>query len=400
MNILIITPYYPVLNNPKLNNQPQVVHYFAKDWVAKGHDVLVVHTYPHKLADSVNLPKVISSFRVEQANVQLIDEVKVALIEWYRWKPGSFQLTKTQEANTFSFVLDAVSQWGVFPDRIVCHFPGACMWLMKRLKKKYDCPQIAMFHNIDLSLIKQDDSLFFQECEQVYSSLGFRSKNIKREFETMVKLSDVSEIKLPTFIASSGVPKSILQPTPRKYRVNNSMRLTFVGRLDKNKNVETTLYALSNLLNKKVDFKFTIIGEGKREKLLRKLSNKLGLEERVQFLGSVQRKYVFEELNKSDVFVMLSHRETLGLVYLEAMACGCIVIGSSGTGVDGIVKDGENGFLVNSNAVVELSKTILEIYQMNVKQRNRILLNSFNTIHEYTDQNMANSYLDNLINIK
>ena len=45
-----------------------------------------------------------------------------------------------------------------------------------------------------------------------------------------------------------------------------------------------------------------------------------------------------------NVWIMISKNETFGLVYLEAMARGCITIGSRNQGIDGVINHGVNGF--------------------------------------------------------
>ena len=57
-------------------------------------------------------------------------------------------------------------------------------------------------------------------------------------------------------------------------------------------------------------------------------------------------------LGQSDVFVLPSVNETFGMVYLEAMSQGCIPIGTSGEGIDGIIENGKNGYLCDRNNFV------------------------------------------------
>ena len=65
-------------------------------------------------------------------------------------------------------------------------------------------------------------------------------------------------------------------------------------------------------------------------------------------------------LKQHDVFIMISKNETFGLVYLEAMAVGCITIASRQEGFDGIIKHGYNGFLCEAGNQEELEKLIKE----------------------------------------
>ena len=64
-------------------------------------------------------------------------------------------------------------------------------------------------------------------------------------------------------------------------------------------------------------------------------------------------------MKKSDVFVMPSAPETFGLVYLEAMASGCIVVGAKGWGIDGLIKNGFDGYLVEPRDIDALKNFLL-----------------------------------------
>ena len=59
----------------------------------------------------------------------------------------------------------------------------------------------------------------------------------------------------------------------------------------------------------------------------------------------MKREEVIRQMDNHDVFVMISRNETFGLVYLEAMARGCITIASRNEGFDGVIEHGVNGFL-------------------------------------------------------
>ena len=71
----------------------------------------------------------------------------------------------------------------------------------------------------------------------------------------------------------------------------------------------------------------------------------LGLESCVYFEGEKAREQVLHLMEESDIFVLVSSPETFGLVYVEAMAKGCITIGSKGEGIDGVIVNNENGYL-------------------------------------------------------
>lgn len=88
------------------------------------------------------------------------------------------------------------------------------------------------------------------------------------------------------------------------------------------------------------------------------------------------KKFSLDEMplvfNGSDVFVLASENETLGQVYIEAMACGTPVIGTKTGGVTEIITDNYNGFLVRPNDPSTLGQKIEEML-FNEKLRKRII---------------------------
>jgi len=94
---------------------------------------------------------------------------------------------------------------------------------------------------------------------------------------------------------------------------------------------------------------------------------------------------------------MISSNEVFGLVYLEAMAQGCIVIASKGGGFDGIIVDGENGFLCEQGNHEELAQIYRRINTLSKAEKRIIAQNAIKTASTYTDSNVARRYLDSVI---
>ncbi|RME28700.1 MAG: N-acetyl-alpha-D-glucosaminyl L-malate synthase BshA, partial [Candidatus Zixiibacteriota bacterium] len=89
--------------------------------------------------------------------------------------------------------------------------------------------------------------------------------------------------------------------------------------------------------------KLLLIGEGPDSVLARRQISKRGLKDKVIFLGNQSR--VEAVLPCCDLFLMPSEEESFGLAALEALACGLPVIGTSGTGLMEVIREGVNGFL-------------------------------------------------------
>ena len=101
----------------------------------------------------------------------------------------------------------------------------------------------------------------------------------------------------------------------------------------------------------------------------------------------------------SDVFIMISKDEVFGLVYLEAMARGCITIASKNEGMEGIIIDGYNGFLCEAGNHDELCKIIRIINDLPKEKINEISQNAINTARKYTDEAVAAQYINNVENL-
>lgn len=118
----------------------------------------------------------------------------------------------------------------------------------------------------------------------------------------------------------------------------------FVGRVVYYKGLEYLLRAMS-----KVDGRLLVIGDGDLLKPSERLAARLGLAERVHFLGEVDDDTVAAALQACDLFVLpsIARSEAFGLVLLEAMASGKpIVTTALPTGVSFVNRDGETGFVV------------------------------------------------------
>jgi len=104
-----------------------------------------------------------------------------------------------------------------------------------------------------------------------------------------------------------------------------------------------------------------IIGEGKTEDALKKLSVDLGVEKNVVFYPIVNK--TSKMLNMLDVFIMPSRMEGLGLSVLEAQAAGLPVVASNVGGIPTLIKDGKTGYLVEPENVDALAKAIVKVLQ-------------------------------------
>ncbi len=146
-------------------------------------------------------------------------------------------------------------------------------------------------------------------------------------------------------------------PAPRTR--SDPFRFVSVAQLNENKG-HADLLAACQLVAREADFELHIVGEGPLESTLRALATTLGVSERVKFVGQLGRKIVLEEILDSDALILSSHRETFGVVLVEALACGKPVIATRSGGPEDIVTS-ENGFLVPPSAPGDMASAMLQM---------------------------------------
>ncbi len=112
-------------------------------------------------------------------------------------------------------------------------------------------------------------------------------------------------------------------------------------------------------VNREVPAVLLLVGEGPERASAHALARRLGLSDRVRFLGRQDR--VEEIVAAADVFLLPSELESFGLSALEAMACGVPVIGSDAGGLPEVVRHAETGFLLPVGDIDGMSARTVEI---------------------------------------
>jgi phosphatidylinositol alpha-1,6-mannosyltransferase len=158
----------------------------------------------------------------------------------------------------------------------------------------------------------------------------------------------------------------------RDLRLENKRVIVSVGRLVHRKGQDHLIQSMPEILKSVPNAHILMVGQGPYLSHLKKLVQDLNLVDHVSFIGRIQFAQLPQYICAGDIFVMPSRSrffglevEGLGIVYLEASACGLPVIaGSSGgapdavlDGITGIVVDGENNQEIASAAI----KLLLDI---------------------------------------
>ena len=141
------------------------------------------------------------------------------------------------------------------------------------------------------------------------------------------------------------------------------LRLLCVGRLIERKGQHHLIDAVKRLVDEGVDVKLDLVGTGDAREANEAQAARLGLTDRVRFLGYVPREEIARHYAAAHVFVLPSYNEGMSVALLEAMASGLPVVVTPTGGTMELVSSGINGFIVNWSDVDQLTRHISKLAQ-------------------------------------
>ena len=146
-----------------------------------------------------------------------------------------------------------------------------------------------------------------------------------------VSTAVAADLDTPSVVIANAYRDDMFRVLPDADR---TLDLVFVGRLVSDKGVDILLEALSILAERGMRPTLTVVGEGPERPALEAHVQRLGHADRVVFLGTKIGEEQVRILNRHRILVAPSrYNEPFGIVALEGIACGCVVVGSSGGGL-------------------------------------------------------------------
>lgn len=191
----------------------------------------------------------------------------------------------------------------------------------------------------------------------------------------------VNQKQVPNFLINLGIPQEKIIYLPSFYidqqifypqNLDKKYDLVFCGRLVKNKGLDLLLNILVNLKKELPNLKMAIVGAGPELEQFQLNLKNYNLINNIKFLGWVEDNQILAQIyNQTKILLITSYNEGGPRVGLEAMACGLPVISTKvGIMID-LIKNGENGFLVNWSVkeFIEKIKLILSDQSLTEKLR-------------------------------
>ena len=399
--ILVLSSIYPA-PDIKIANNTNVVHYFAQEWVKQGHEVMVVHNYPvymrvfhwiagfaSKMIASKFNTSVTSVYQSKDVEFEM-DGVKAIRMPLYKPLPR-FGVSEKVMKKQVNKIADWCRKNNFIPDVITSHNFYPHTEMVNMLKEEYfpkatTCVVVHKQVSRMFSFMKGD----YHDHLKKVDVWGYRSLPLKREFEDFT-----GYIPPRQFMCYSGIPSHFLGRTDLCNVTKPINKFVYVGSFIRRKFPEKLLLAIkeSEIKNFKLDY----VGDGANRPIIEKIIKDNNWSDRVTLHGFVEREQVPSFISKAQCFIMISEEETFGLVYLEAMSMGCITIASRNEGMEGIIEDGENGFLCKAGDEHELAEIIKKINDMPQADLNRISENAKQTAMRLTDANVARCYLEEIL---
>lgn len=311
------------------------------------------------------------------------------------WHEGLARATRVAQ------LAEGLRQEGWNPERIVAHTGwGETLGLAQVWP---DVPQI-LWPEL---WVRPEHGGYGVDPEKPPAGLESRLEQLGRNALTRTALADASAWVLPTRHQAQSLPKefqdhrlhvihegidtSVASPNPdvsfevRGHVINRSVpTITFVNRnLERLRGFDLFMRALPAIQRMHSSVRVIIVGDNDagygggiqgplnmRQKMLAELKGQLDME-RIHFLGRVHHPVLMALLQASWVHVYLSYPFILGWSLLEAMACGCCIVGSEGMPVSEAITSGVDGILIPMDKPSQLSSEVLRLLD-NHQERERL----------------------------
>lgn len=400
-NILFLTTMYP----DPLRPGTEVCHYYTREWVKMGYNVIVINMrsmFPRIFTDAARLfPKLAHRYignHVEMDRNMNVVPHKLEGVHCYSMPIFKYiphgKYPKRSILKTVETIENICKENSFVPEAIIGHFFNPTTEVIYELKKLHpDAKTCIVFHEGPDGMKKHyADSA--REILDSYNIVGFRNRAMGERYEEAFgKLKN-------TFVCYSGTKPSYLD-TPmnsESFFSNDPIRkFLYVGQFTYNKCVQETIAALHKIYPNG-DFHLTCVGSGGTAlDEIKQYIQQEKLQDNITFAGQIARDEIIRYYDQNECFLMISKSEAFGLVYLEAMARGCICVGTRGQGIDGVIVDGENGFLCSGGDTDELASIVNRINSLSAEEKQKISTNARHTAERLSDYNVAKMYIDAVI---
>lgn len=238
--------------------------------------------------------------------------------------------------------------------------PHAICAILARDIADHDVKIVTTLHGTDITVLGFDHTfkkMIKHGIEQSDAVTAVSRSLVKQTKEMLGSNKDISVIY--NFVNEEEYFKKDLPSLKMQYGIQPDEKVIIhISNFRKVKKIDDVIYTF-NKIKDKVKSKLLLIGDGPEYTAAIQLVNELGIEEQVLFLG--KQKNISDLLSISDLKLLLSEKESFGLVVLEAMACEVPCIGTNVGGIPEVIAHGETGYLVELGDVDRAATYAIEL---------------------------------------
>lgn len=253
-------------------------------------------------------------------------------------------------------LLEELRQWR--PDVVHIHTEGSVLRMGKAIAEETRAPVVMTVHTHFAKYIfgRYDDSRVAELVMQRWGNHVYRDVDeIIVPSRKALDYPQLKEVRDRCTVIPNGIQLERLQKPMsaaekdalfEKYGLDRGARtLVSVSRISKEKNLEEILAYYADLIRRWENVQLVVVGDGPDLSNLEACGERLGLGGKVRFVGRIPPDEVYQFYGVADVFVCASTFETHSLTYLEATACGVPLVCREDPCLDGVLADGENGYV-------------------------------------------------------
>ena len=172
----------------------------------------------------------------------------------------------------------------------------------------------------------------------------------------------------------------------------DGLRLLYIGRFEERRDIPFIIDVFKKVLEKKHDTRLYMIGTGNPDYLEKTFEymKKVGVQDKVVWQEKMEQKFLSGVYKQADFFLLPTEYEIFGMVLLEAMYYGTVVLTTRNGGSSTLIKNGENGFTIKK----DLDKWANCLVGLNDEKKHKISKNASYIINQnYKWDNVANKFI-------
>lgn len=270
-----------------------------------------------------------------------------------------------------AFVLQALKQSKKFrPELIICghiNFSFLCLLLKTFFRKPY----FTVAHGIEAWNLKALNKMGVMRSTRILAVSNFTRRKILEQLPAYPPKALC--VQANTFDAEKFIPGNkdpqLMQKLGIKDQDKIILTVARISKKEKYKGYDLLISVMNEVLREVPEAKYLLVGSGSDIHRVRRLIEKNNLQERVILAGRVSHEDIRRYYNLCDCFVMPSHGEGFGVVFLEALACGKMVIAGDRDASREALLDQELGILVNPFDSQEIRKAVIEALKRDVPDK-------------------------------